>query len=151
MPYHKFARKILRGYVRDFTSFGNVLVLLLLLCLMIDDIRLLILIIIWLGVVEVTTILIKLISFKHRPQKEKYSNIIEKIWSSSFPSSHVARGTFVYLVLYSFSHHKSILFLLLILIVAATRVLMGKHFVVDTIVGFAIGVFYYFLAVTFVI
>ena len=40
------------------------------------------------------TALLRLLFFKHRPKKEKFKNLIEKIDAATFPSLHSMRATF---------------------------------------------------------
>jgi membrane-associated phospholipid phosphatase len=93
-------------------------------------------------VIYFLTLVIRIFYFKPRPEKMKYSNFIEKIDASSFPSVHSARTTF--LVLFSFfSFFLNSVYLILVLIlwflVLYSRVYLKKHDITDLLGGIILG------------
>lgn len=146
MKYLRIILKTFKSVVRDFTSFGSILVVLFISFLLIGG-KLLFPALMGLFIVEVACILIKVVFFKKRPLEEEYKNIIEKVDASSFPSSHVARSTFIYLLLFTLT--KNIFFIFLIFIIALTRIIMKKHYFIDALVGFIIGFAIYFMFIKF--
>ncbi|MBS3147719.1 phosphatase PAP2 family protein [Candidatus Woesearchaeota archaeon] len=89
----------------------------------------------------VVVIGIRLLFFRQRPVKQRFSNIVEKVDASSFPSAHSARaGTLaVVLAMYFQSTPLTVLFSLLAISVAALRVVQKKHHVSDVAAGLVLG------------
>jgi undecaprenyl-diphosphatase len=88
------------------------------------------------------TTLIRMVYYKERPIAQAHHNFFEKIDSSSFPSMHAMRATSLYtwlIVLYSPLIYISIMSIV-VLLVLVSRVMLGKHFIVDLIAGSVIGV-----------
>lgn len=85
---------------------------------------------------------IRLYHYKPRPIKEKFSTMIGKIKSSSFPSMHASAS----LILFGFLTYEffSILTLLictvLFLLVCISRIYLKKHFTVDVLAGAFLGI-----------
>ena len=75
--------------------------------------------------------------FKERPNKIKYSNFLEKIKASSFPSMHSARFGFIVTAVYISTKNISLLFVLLSLfgLLVFQRVYEKKHDMYDIIGG----------------
>ncbi len=101
--------------------------------------------ILWIGFILMYLIAIplRIIFFKPRPNPKKYSNIIEKIKVSSFPSMHSARSSFLGVVLIYYMNYAigiSIFIVSLILIIMYSRIYNKKHYYTDLIGGFAIAV-----------
>lgn len=91
-------------------------------------------------IIEAVCISIRLVYFKHRPIKQKFTNIIEKLDASSFPSGHAARAAFFYSYLAWFAGNPaSIAFIALIVFVGTSRIILRKHFVIDMIAGYGLG------------
>lgn len=136
-----FTKKILNEIVRDLTSFGNPIILIIISAILLGFGLNLIIIILGLIIVEIICSIIKLIYKKERPNKEEHSNILEKINSRSFPSLHAARSSFVFLTLFflSNSNISKTMFIAMILLIGLTRILLKKHYLIDVIVGYAIG------------
>ena len=93
-------------------------------------------------------IIIRLLFFRQRPMRQKFSNIVEKVDASSFPSAHSARaGTLAgVLALYFQNPLLSVLFVLLAIGVASLRVVQKKHHVSDVVTGLILGVLIGFAA-----
>ena len=126
--------------VRDFTAFGDPLILIILSALILGLDKNLIYILIGLIFIELVSRGIRIFYYKDRPRKETHNNFLEKLDASSFPSIHSARSSFVFLVLYSLTNYPAnLLFILLFLIVGFTRVLLKKYYIIDVLSGFIIG------------
>ena len=126
--------------VRDFTAFGDPLILIILSALILGLDKNLIYILIGLIFIELVSRGIRIFYYKDRPRKETHNNFLEKLDASSFPSIHSARSSFVFLVLYSLTNYPAnLLFILLFLIVGFTRIILKKHYLIDIIFGFIIG------------
>ncbi len=85
--------------------------------------------------------IIRIFYFKDRPAKEKYNSMLSKIDSSSFPSVHSARAI-LYAVLISNYFNNYILYIFLVvlaLIVSYSRVYLKKHYWIDVVAGWIIG------------
>lgn len=139
--YKKFFNNLFAEIIRDFSSFGSPFILILFSLILIGINFKLLGIIVGLIFVETFGSLIKFFYYKKRPNEEKYNNFLEKIDSSSFPSLHSARSSFVFLSLFLFYDSPTKIILLFIpLIVGLTRVLLKKHYVLDVIAGYFLGV-----------
>jgi membrane-associated phospholipid phosphatase len=147
MKYNKYFNNIINENIRDFTSFGNPIILLLFSFLIIGFSFDLIYIILGIILIELVAGGIKIIFFKDRPQKKDHHNILEKIDAGSFPSIHSARACFVFLVIYSLVslNLAKLALVLLILIVGASRILLKKHYIIDIIGGYILGFFVFFI------
>ena len=92
-------------------------------------------------IMTLTAIPIRYFLFKDRPNSEKYTNAIEKIKASSFPSMHATRFTF--LALFVSNMTKSIevtsLMITLLIIIAYQRIYFKRHFISDIIGGVILG------------
>ena len=88
------------------------------------------------------TIFVRYFYFKDRPEPRKYDNIISRIDASSFPSLHSGRAAALAL-LSGLASQNIILtaFLILIaIVVAATRVILKKHDIIDVSSGVLLGI-----------
>jgi len=94
---------------------------------------------IFIGVAAVTLIslIIKAVSYKSRPNKQKYHTLIERIDASSFPSVHSARISILafWLVLYSNILLLKIFIILIAVLIAYSRIYLKKHYYSDVIAG----------------
>ena len=88
--------------------------------------------------------------FVERPEKRKYTNYLEKIDASSFPSLHGVRTPILVLVLVSITPYLILQlgYLIMGLVVLYSRIYLKKHRVIDVLVGLIIGLIIYF-GVTF--
>ena len=140
----RFTKQITNEFIRDFTAFGDLLVILFL-SFIILEIKDFIFVFLGLVFIQIICYGIKAVFFKERPNKEKHNSFLEKINASSFPSIHTARATFVYTAWFFFTNYQfKVLFLLLILIVALTRVFLKKHYKIDVVAGFILGIIVFF-------
>lgn len=99
---------------------------------------------------KVITIPIKLIFFKERPKPKTYNNIIEKVSASSFPSTHCARITFLFLFFINFFKYKIMLsfFLLIIhLLTCYSRIYTKRHYLIDVLAGILLGTIIWLLTI----
>ena len=141
MLFEKYIKKQFFEEIRNFTSFGDPLILLLIAAIVTGFSSNLLQIIAGLIIIELICSIIKLIYYKDRPNKEGHSNFLEKIDAGSFPSIHTARSSFVFLVLFMLAvSYVKWIFIALLLIVGLTRILLNKHYYFDVIVGYIIGI-----------
>lgn len=151
--YFPYFEKAFNEFIRDFTSFGNVFLIVFLSLLIFGFKFPFFLIVLGLIVLEIITAGIKLIYPKERPKKENHSNILEKIDAGSFPSVHTARVTFFAFMTVSFTVNLNIqlgfanLLIILPFVVAFTRIKMKKHYLIDVIAGLIIGFVLYLIPV----
>ena len=99
---------------------------------------------------------IKLLYKKSRPLKKEVNNIkktladiLDNIDSSSFPSIHSLRITLISLVMINlFSNVITLLFFIfLTLSVGISRVILKKHYFIDIIGGYLLGILSYYVIV----
>jgi len=136
----EYVKKNFIETVRDFTAFGNPLILFILSALVLGLDKNLFYILIGLIIIELVSRGIRIFYYMDRSRKEAHNNFLEKLDASSFPSIHSARSSFVFLVLYSLTNYPAnLLFILLFLIVGFTRVLLKKYYIIDVLSGFIIG------------
>lgn len=135
-------------WIRDFTSLGNPLILLLVPFAVLGTQGIFYKLLIALCVNELICSLIKLFFHKPRPDGQAYKGILEKIDAGSFPSIHASRITLVYLTLFNYTNiiPLKIIFLLVIFVVTYSRVSLKRHYWNDIIGGVIIGgiIFYLF-------
>lgn len=90
---------------------------------------------------------IRLMYYKERPKPKQYTNILEKIEASSFPSMHGARTVFLSLFLINYLKYNTIIAIFLvfiILLVSYSRVYRQSHYWIDVICGKIFGFIFYF-------
>lgn len=92
-------------------------------------------------------IIIRYLYFKERPKKYNYSNAVEKIDASSFPSLHVTRMTFVSAILMSYLNDffYSIIISIFIAAVGYSRIYLKKHDLMDVLSGIIVGLATYLI------
>lgn len=105
---------------------------------------LLIFLIIW----EILGAWIKIIFFKDRPIPMPYNNLYQKVLAWSFPSIHTLRSISFFLFSLMFIPFYSPIFFINYVLVAISRVILKKHFIIDIIWGSILwiimfGIFYY--------
>lgn len=138
----RFFKNSVSEIMRDFTSFGNPFLLILVSAIAIGVNIKLGIIMGGLVFVEFFGSIIKFFYYKKRPREEKYENVLEKINGGSFPSLHSARSSFVFVSLFFLfnNYYLKIVLLLIPLIVGLTRISLKKHYLSDVIGGYAIGI-----------
>lgn len=96
---------------------------------------------------------IRSLHFKPRPRPESYTNAIERIDASSFPSIHSANSFYVAYVLHNAftSNPASVFLFLLATAIAYTRVYFKKHYPVDVVGGAFVGLGMAYLTITYII
>lgn len=89
----------------------------------------------------IIAVTIRVIYFKDRPSKEKYNNILEKIDASSFPSIHAMRSSIVFALftLYFNDVFLAVMFFITSLMISISRYKIKKHYWLDIIIGYLIG------------
>jgi len=142
-------KRYLNGFFRDVTALGgfpSTVIVLLLVWFLIDAslfLQLLMGILMTLFIV----IIIRLIHFKDRPKKQVQDNIIERIEASTFPSLHAARSGFMALAfVYYFNNLAlNITIVIIALLISYSRVYLKKHYWLDIIAGWILGIITYYL------
>ncbi|OGI64621.1 hypothetical protein A2642_04475 [Candidatus Nomurabacteria bacterium RIFCSPHIGHO2_01_FULL_39_10] len=91
----------------------------------------------------------RIIYFKPRPKPKEYTNFIERIDASSFPSWHAARIILLALTLHFFFKNKYISLILTIvaLLVCYSRIRLQKHDWIDIGAGIVLGALTYWVSV----
>jgi membrane-associated phospholipid phosphatase len=89
---------------------------------------------------------IRLFYFKDRPEKVTYTNFLERIDASSFPSIHAARLTYLFLfILFSSPFFIQPIVKIIIgavfLLAVYSRIYLSKHDIVDVLAGVILGGF----------
>ncbi len=135
--------KYKNDFFRDITSFGGTYfyIILLVFIFLLGEVRTFKILLIGFLVTYIISFLIRLFYFKERPNKESYANFIMKMDASSFPSVHSMRAIFIAIVLAKVfdNFYIKTLFMVIALLVAYSRIYIKKHYLVDVIVGLAIG------------
>ena len=129
-------------YLGGAVVFGFVMVILLSLGFVFEFLRLA------LGLVAsyFVIVVIRSIYFVNRPKRQSYSNFIEKLDASSFPSNHSIRIVLLSLILLELSSSifASICLVLIALLVFFSRWYLKKHFFVDIVAGAFFGAIIHF-------
>ena len=137
-------KQVIETMVRDVTSLGGVVFTLVL--LLIEWKRnlfwqLLFGFVVLLGIVVV----IRTFYFKDRPKKQKFSNFIERLDASSFPSLHAARAMFVALA-FGLEYGLLGLWLIFAAAICYSRIYLRKHDWVDVTAGVVLGIGVYVIS-----
>ena len=120
----------LHEFFRDVTTFGGLtFYLLILIATLIFSPSLFFPLLLGLLISTLVIVLIRLVYFKARPLQQEYSNFIERLDASSFPSLHTAR---IFFLSFYFSYiwnqlHLTIILLFLALLVSYSRIHLQKH------------------------
>ena len=135
--------KIIDTALRDFTAIGSSVISLVFVVLAYTSGMISMANHMFIGIIIVIAVssLLKMFFFTERPRKEHYTNLLEKIDAGSFPSVHVARVT-VLAMMWWFttpSTFVTVVGVILVLSIAATRIILRKHRVRDVIGGAILG------------
>jgi len=143
---YDFIKRKYSEYIRDITSLGNPIILVLISLLVYGFSWYLLLILIGMAINELIGSGIKFFFHKKRPNGQTYKTKLEKIDAGSFPSIHSSRVSFVFLMLIKNSTYPlSILLFSFILIIGYSRIFLKKHDYIDVIGGYSLGVLLYYL------
>jgi len=134
-------------YIRDLTSFGNPIFLIIISYLALGIGIGFMTIIIILIINELIGSFVKYFFHKNRPLKQKFRNAFEKIDSGSFPSIHSSRTMFTYLFIAYNRPETLIIMLLLIAVVGYSRIFLKKHFLIDVLGGYFLGLLLFFTSI----
>ena len=136
-------------HIYEFTSFGGIIIYLLtaIFFLFLGNLGMFYRLLIGIFLIYLIVITIKIFYFKNRPRKYKYSNFIEKIDASSFPSVHSARSAFLAAALMNYfgNFAVSITLTILVAVVAYSRIYLKTHDVRDVAAGIALGLALFFI------
>ena len=150
---HDFIDRAKEEYVHEVTSLGGTIIysLIGIVFLILGNFRVFFQLLFGILAIFATVIIIKIFYFKNRPRKYKYSNFIEKIDASSFPSVHSARSAFLAAVLTNYFKYFIISAILAasVILVAYSRLVLKKHDLKDVLAGIALGILIYF-PITFI-
>ena len=88
------------------------------------------------------TVGIRMVSFKRRPDGQPYRNFLGKIDAASFPSLHSMRSSVLaaLLAIHFGNLALTVLLVLYAVAVAASRVLLKRHYIADVVAGLILGV-----------
>src|SRR3989338_1746636 len=127
----EFIKRQKNDFFRDLTSLGSLWLYLVVILyfLFIQNYALLKNLVIGLGLIYLIVVIIRAFYFKERPKKYSYNSFIERLDASSFPSLHAARAAFLFVNLAAFLNNPIffVLSIILILMVAYSRIYMQKH------------------------
>jgi membrane-associated phospholipid phosphatase len=91
-------------------------------------------------VVHVVVVTIRLLYFKERPKRQAHRSFIGRIDSSSFPSMHAMRtALYVPFAAHYGSFWLGLVAVALLVVVASSRLVLGKHDFTDVAVGAVVG------------
>lgn len=127
----------------DLTLFGSVVFqgFLVILFFLLGEQNLSLKLLISLILVYVITLPIRYFYFKDRPKKIHYSNLLERLDASSFPSMHSMRAS-ILLILIPLNYSSWLLFIffgILAIIIWFSRYVVRKHYPIDIFVGAILG------------
>lgn len=146
----KIYQKYVNQFFRDLTSLGSMMfyTLVLGLSLVFQELDLFLKLLLGLILIMAVSVLARIIYFKNRPKKQDYKSLIEKLEAASFPSIHTARIVFLGLELIFFFKKDLVtaFFILLMVLVAYSRVYLKKHDWVDLIGGAGLGIIVFWVA-----
>ncbi len=139
---NNFRKSKYTEYVRDLTSLGNPIILGFVSIISIGLNIELLYIAIGLIINDIIGMTIKYFFPKTRPNKQSYTTALEKIDAGSFPSIHSSRTSFIFLTLGYLSGdiYTFIVFTLLVLITGYSRIFLKKHFLIDVMAGYVLGI-----------
>lgn len=145
-PEH-FLKKNYMEVARDFSAFGDPVILILMVILIVGFDKIVFRFIFGLTVIEIICRTMKYVFYKQRPNNEKYRNFLEKTDSGAFPSIHSARSIFVFsgLCTILYSTYFVILCVLIIFGVGISRIILKKHYLSDVIGGYLTGILVFLL------
>ena len=88
------------------------------------------------------TVLIRMISFKERPDRQPFNNFLTRIDASGFPSLHSMRASVLATLLILQLNNPVLIILLIVyaLAVGASRVWQKRHYASDVVAGLILGV-----------
>ena len=136
-------RKYTELFFRDITSLGGMFIygILCIVLLSIGELKLALQLIMAFILITVVAVFVRSIYFRPRPKEEKYSNFLEKIDASSFPSIHAARVWAMTILLCNATNQIAFIFLgATAVLVCYSRLALKKHHMSDVIVGSLIGI-----------
>ena len=145
----EFIERTKQQHIYEITAFGGVIlyILIALIFLFLGNFGMFYRLLTGLLLIYFIVIIIKIFYFKNRPQKYKYSNFIERIDASSFPSVHGARSAFLAAALIQFFGNFAISIMLILLgaMVAYSRIHLKAHDIKDITAGIILGLAVFFI------
>ena len=139
---------IMKKFFEEMTFFGGLAFYLFVIILLLIFQKYIFALKLFLGLIIIyfITLVIRLFYFKNRPKKVGYTNLLEKLDASSFPSIHAARITYLFLfILFSSSFFSYLIVKIslgaVFLLVLYSRIYLFKHDIVDVLSGVVLGGF----------
>jgi undecaprenyl-diphosphatase len=139
----EFIERQLHEIVRDWSAAGSFSLLLAVgLALLLVDRTLAWALLVGLTLVELVGGALKLAAYRVRPDRQRYTNLLEKVDSGSFPSIHAARAAMTLTLVYLRSGRPAALVvgIPVLLLIGGSRILLKRHYLADVIVGAALGI-----------
>lgn len=154
LEYKKIFQKILDDSFKHISALGSYQIYLIITVffLIIGKINEFLFLFIGFLLIKLLIVPIRIIFFKQRPDKEKYSNIFEKASAASFPSLHSTRTTFLIFFLINYFHYNiqiSLYFISIGTLILYSRIYLKRHYIIDVIVGVILGGLFYYLTKMF--
>lgn len=149
MKYNNFLKDQFHEITRDIATFGSLLfTIAAIIFLYFINSRASLILLTTFIIIEIMGSLIKLIFNKIRPNKQRFTNILEKIDAGSFPSIHSTRVILIALSIYPLLSSTIALFFLalVVILVGISRVVLKKHYVTDVIAGYIFGFLVWYLS-----
>jgi len=147
-------KKEVKTWMRDLTSLGGAgfFILLIIFSLILRQIELAIKLSFGFLFSFIIVALIRTCYFKDRPKKKDYTNFIERIDASSFPSLHTGRAVFLAGIFMGFfkQNYFSTFLVIIAILIAYSRIHLKKHDWWDILGGVVLGLvtlwvtFYFF-------
>ena len=150
----KSTHKFIHMLFRDITTFGGeIFYVLILICTLALQKYSLFWLLVWGNLISIIVVLLtRTFYFKPRPNKQTYSNWLEKMDASSFPSLHTARIWFLALMFVQFFEYVIPITTVLIFLATITsysRIYLKKHDWVDVIAGLFLAIILFYSSITF--
>ncbi len=135
-------------WMRDFTSFANPIILLIIPYWILGWSKEYKILLVALLINEVLCSIIKLLYHKPRPDGQGFDGNVAKIDAGSFPSIHSSRITITYLTLFMSTSDivMKCSFLIVIVLVYLSRVILKRHFPIDVYGGAIIGLIIFWVS-----
>lgn len=150
----KSTHKFIHMLFRDITTFGGqIFYALILICTLALQEYSLFWMLLWGNIISiVVVVLTRTFYFKPRPNKQTFSNWLEKMDASSFPSLHSARIWFIALLLIEFFKYAfpiTTIFILLATVTSYSRIYLKKHDWADVVAGLLLAGILFYSSITF--
>ncbi len=84
---------------------------------------------------------IKLLFYRDRPRRRRFSNLMEKIDAASFPSMHANRAAMIFIIMsfYFNGIFFAVFMFAMSLLVSYSRIYLERHYWKDVVAGYVLG------------